>query len=106
VALYAWLPCLVHPEQDPTPQIQMMSRVLEKNPDHLRTLWYRGQLYKKTQQTNLAMRDFAHILKIKPSHIDAAREIRVHQIKRQTGPKSPSSPQKPSGIFGAFRKKT
>jgi len=106
VALYAWLHTLIHPEEDHRPQIEMMTKVLESNPDHIRTLWYRGQLYKRMQQTTKAMRDFTHIVNLKPSHVDAAREVRVHRMRRQTDPKeAPHSPKPGGGLFGAFRKK-
>lgn len=106
VALYAWLHTLVHPEQDPHPQIEILSKVLETSPDHIRTLWYRGQLYKKVQDAARAMRDFKHIVRVKPSHVDAARELRVYQMRRQTDPKAGPSSNKPAGLFGSFRKKT
>jgi len=106
VSLYAWLHTLVHSDQDPNPQIEMMSKVLESSPDHVRTLWYRGQLYKKVQNSAKAMRDFKHIVHVKPSHVDAARELRVYQMRRQTDPKAGPSSNKTPGLFGAFRKKT
>ncbi len=104
VALHAWLHTLVHPEEDHKTQLEWMNSVIEANPDHVRTLWYRGQLYKKMQQPSKAMRDFKHILEIKPSHVDAAREVRVHKMRRQTDPKSGPGSTKPTGLFG-FRKK-
>lgn len=106
VALYAWLHTLVFPDQDPHPQIDLLSKLLEANPDHVRALWYRGQLYKKVQQTSKALRDFKHVVQIKPSHVDAARELRVHQMRRQTDPKAGPLTPKPSGLFGSFRKKS
>jgi len=106
VALYAWLHTLVFPDQDPHPQIDLLSKVLETSPDHIKTLWYRGQLYKKVQNAAKALRDFKHIVHVKPSHVDAARELRVYQMRRQTDPKAGPSSTKTPGLFGSFRKKT
>ncbi len=106
IALYAWLHSLVFPDQDPHPQIDMLTKVLETSPNHVRTLWYRGQLYKKVQDSAKAIRDFKHIVRVKPSHVDAARELRVYQMRRQTDPKAGPSSNKTPGLFGSFRKKT
>ncbi len=106
VALYAWLYTLVHPGEDHRQQLELISKTLETNPDHVRALWYRGQLYKKTDQPSKALRDFKHIVAVKPNHVDAAREVRVYKMRRQTDPKSGASSPKPSGLFGAFRKKS
>jgi tetratricopeptide (TPR) repeat protein len=111
VALYAWLHTLVHPTEKHQTELNLISATLEKNPNHIQALWYRGQLYKKLQMTSRAMRDFKHIVELKPSHVNAAREVRVHKMRRQSDPRggggaSGGSSPRASGLFGAFRKKS
>lgn len=104
VALYAWLRSTQDKDASLAQLISLLDNALKASPDHVGALWYRGQLLKKAKQHNKAMRDFKQILEIKPKHVDAAREVRVHAMRRRSDPNSGSGSTKTGGLFG-FRKK-
>lgn len=101
-ALYGWLQGMNRTDNFGE-LIQLLDSALEKNSDNVRALWYRGQLLKKAGQDQRAIKDFKKIVDLKPNHVDAQRELRVHAMRRRTGPTNPNTP---SGIFGRFKKKT
>lgn len=98
-ALYAWL--LVQTGGDAEHALSLMNPALEREPENVKALWYRAQLYKKLGKETLAVRDCKKILQIKPQHVDAAREVRVYEMRKRTG--SPDSGR--GGLLGRFRKK-
>jgi curved DNA-binding protein CbpA len=123
-ALYAWLSAreLTHNFEEP---IGILDRAVEREPDNVRVRWYRGQLLKKIGHDGQAMRDFKHIVTLKPHHVEALREIRLHDMRKQSDPhsKKGSDPKmrrttsqagmskssdpnaKKSGMFGKWLKK-
>jgi hypothetical protein len=78
-------------------------------------------LYKRLGKTDMATKDFKRVADLNPRNIDAAREVRLHQMRGGRGsvpppassqkspppPKSDDSQQKTktSGIFGRLFKK-
>lgn len=98
-ALYAWL--LVQTGGDADQALALLNPALEREPENVKALWYRAQLYKKVGKEALALRDCKKILQVKPQHVDAAREVRVHEMRRRTG--APDSGR--GGLLGRFRKK-
>jgi curved DNA-binding protein CbpA len=98
-ALYAWLQGM-----DRTSGfddlIDMLDKALEGNAENVRALWYRGQLLKKAGKTLRAMKDFKAIVKLKPRHMEAQRELRVHSMRKRSG-----SQTNTSGLFDVFKKK-
>jgi hypothetical protein len=65
-------------------------------PNNVRVLWYRGQLYKRIGKLSRAMRDFRYVVERDPRHVDAQREIRLYNMRR--GERGTSIP--PSGGEG------
>lgn len=100
VGLYAWL--LVQTNGDVDQALALLNPAIEKETENVKALWYRAQLYKKAGKEVLAMRDCKRILQIKPQHVDAARELRVFEMRKRTG--SPPDSGR-GGLLGRFRKK-
>jgi cytochrome c-type biogenesis protein CcmH/NrfG len=76
----------------------MLGQALETEPNNQRALWYRGQLHKRAGHHNKATRDFKTLLEINPKHLDAQREVRLHEMRR-------SQPKEEKGILGKWFKR-
>ena len=100
VALYAWL--LAQVSGDVEQALGLINPAIEREPENVKALWFRAQLHKKAGKEPQAMRDCKRILQIKPQHVDAARELRVYEMRRRTG--SPPDSGR-GGLLGRFRKK-
>jgi curved DNA-binding protein CbpA len=71
--------------------IQVFDKILLANPEHRRSCWYRGNLLKRAGQESKAMKDFKHLLELDPHHLDAAREIRLYEMRKARGTTTPFS---------------
>lgn len=98
-ALYAWIQGLER-TGELADLIQVLDQAIEKDQGNVNALWYRGQLLKKAGNTLRAVKDFKEILKIKPRHMEAQREVRVHTMRKRSGAQAETS-----GFFGVFKKK-
>ncbi|MCA9633389.1 MAG: DnaJ domain-containing protein [Myxococcales bacterium] len=65
--------------------IQLLDRCVAQEPDNLRCRWYRGQLHKRADNVKAAIKDFRWVLEKNPRHVDAQREVRLYEMRRQTG---------------------
>jgi tetratricopeptide (TPR) repeat protein len=98
IALVAWL-AAQKPDANLEAPIKELDRALMIQPNNVRVLWYRGQLYKRLGKLGRAMRDFRYVVERDPRHVDAQREIRLYNMRRSD--RSTSIP--PSGGDGAGR---
>lgn len=98
VALYAWLKSMAGTPSDEL--IDMLNAALKQNGNNVRALWYRAQLLKKSGKNLLALKDFKKIVELKPNHVEAQRELRVHTMRKRSGGNTQTS-----GFFGVFKKK-
>jgi curved DNA-binding protein CbpA len=95
IALVAWL-VAQKPDANLEASIKELDRALMVQPNNVRVLWYRGQLYKRIGKLSRAMRDFRYVVERDPRHVDAQREIRLYNMRR--GERGTSIP--PSGGEG------
>ena len=122
-AMLAWLISLKPQNQsaDRTVEsIQMLDKALSMNDRCEKAYFWRGMLNKRVGKSESAYRDFRRAVDLNPHNIDAAREVRLHNMRG--GPRSRSSsppsvsrsspvPNKPSkadeksGLLGRFFKK-
>jgi tetratricopeptide (TPR) repeat protein len=120
LALLAWLISLKRDNQAPekiAECIQMLDRAVQLSDRCERAYLYRGMLYKRVNRHESAMRDFRRVVELNPQNIDAAREVRLHNMRggttrRSTPPGAQRSTQAPGpgkpeekGILGRFFKK-
>ncbi len=86
-AFHAWISSHL-PERQESGQfddlIAILERAVEKEPENQRCRWYRGQLYKRVGDTRRALRDFRWLVDQNPNHVDAQREVRLADMRRQT----------------------
>jgi curved DNA-binding protein CbpA len=89
-ALYAWLLHLMNPT-DPAPTDEMLSsleRALKAHPNSERAHYYRGVVLKRVKRDREALHHFRKALDINPRNVDAAREVRLAGMRRDSKPPS------------------
>jgi len=96
-ALYAWV-CAQSPRSQYDDLIALLGQALAQQPTNQRSLWYRGQLYKRTGNERRAAKDFRTLLEINPKHLDAQREVRLLDMRK-------TQPKEDKGILGKWFKR-
>jgi curved DNA-binding protein CbpA len=87
-ALYGWLLHLMNPG-DPAPldeMLQALDRAIKANPNSERTHYYRGVVLKRMKRDNEALQHFRAAVQINPRNVDAAREVRLAGMRRDSKP--------------------
>ena len=122
-AMLAWLISLKRENQTPekaVESIHMLDKAISMNDRCEKAYFWRGMLNKRVGKPEAAYRDFRKAVDLNEHNIDAAREVRLHNMRG--GPRSRSSsppsvtrsspvPAKPSkadeksGLLGRFFKK-
>jgi tetratricopeptide (TPR) repeat protein len=121
--MLAWLIALKPENQSPEKTkecIQMLDRAIAMSDKCEKGYYWRGALYKRLGRASHAIRDFRRAAELNPRNIDAAREVRLHQMRggrpsskppgaasNRPGPMAPRPEEnaKPGGIFGRLFKK-
>jgi curved DNA-binding protein CbpA len=89
-------------------KIAVLDRCLKMNNNCERAYFWRGMLYKRIDEMSKAMKDFKKAAEINPRNLDAAREVRLHNIRggpSSGGRKGPPQPETLGGLFGKLFKK-
>jgi tetratricopeptide (TPR) repeat protein len=118
LALAAWLGSLKAENQTPTATmvaIAELDKAIQLSHRCERAYFYRGQLHKRAGNARQAVKDFRKAAELNPRNIDAAREVRLYEMRLQRGsvpPPAPGAPKKgapeaakPGGLFGKLFKK-
>jgi tetratricopeptide (TPR) repeat protein len=120
-AMLAWLVALKpenHSPEKTLQGIQTLERAIAMNDRCEKAYHWRGMLFKRLGRTDLAVRDFRRAVDLNPRNIDAAREVRLYNMRGGRGSSKPPAqtrsstpsppkvddPEKP-GIFGRLFKK-
>jgi hypothetical protein len=119
MALLAWLEAQLPQWQSKTKtaeKILVLDSCLKKNPNCERAYFYRAMLHKRNEDQRKAIADFKKAADLNPRNLDAAREIRLYNMRG--GSKAPppmaggSGARKPAqepetlgGLFGKLFKK-
>jgi len=93
LALHAWLRAQLGELQNPEQASQIMAaldRAALKERESVSIRFYRGQVLNRLGREEEALRDFRFVLRHEPSHVDAARELRLHQMRKRSSEKRPS----------------
>jgi curved DNA-binding protein CbpA len=122
-AMLAWLISLKPENAAPAKaaeSIQMLDKALSMNDRCEKAFFWRGMLNKRVGKAEAAYRDFRKAVDLNPHNIDAAREVRLHNMRggprgRSSSPPAnsrsspvpakPSKPDEKSGLLGRFFKK-
>jgi tetratricopeptide (TPR) repeat protein len=123
-AMLAWLISLKPQNQSPDKaieSIQMLDKAISMNDRCEKAYFWRGMLNKRVGKAESAYRDFRKAVDLNHHNIDAAREVRLHNMRggprsRSSSPpsvsrsspipsKSPPKADEKSGLLGRFFKK-
>jgi curved DNA-binding protein CbpA len=84
VALVAWLDA-AKPNADLEAALKVLNECVKMEEVNLRVRWYRGQIQKRLGHERRAIEDFRYIVERDPRHVDAQRELRLHEMQRTAG---------------------
>jgi curved DNA-binding protein CbpA len=83
IAVVAW--CQAHggdaPEETLRASLAMLDRSVYGDRYCERAYYYRGVLHRRTGNDAAAFRDFSRVVQISPKHVDAQRELRLHEMR-------------------------
>jgi tetratricopeptide (TPR) repeat protein len=106
-ALLAWLIAVKPESQSPEKTaecIKMLDRAIKLNEKSEHARYWRGMLYKRLGRNDAALKDFRLVVEVNPRNIDAAREVRLHQMRggnasqtRSSSPPRPRASVRPGG---------
>ena len=115
LAALAWLESMKveNQNEDSTMKcIGMLNEALKRNPKFEKAVFYRAMLYKRLGRDRDAMNDFRLSVDLNPRNIDSAREIRLHNMRRDSrapGGRNSTKPPPPGAaaaqLFGKLFKK-
>jgi curved DNA-binding protein CbpA len=97
-------------------KVLILDRCVQKNANCERAYFYRGMLHKRADVPAKALKDFKKASELNPRNLDAAREVRLHNMrggatKPPPGLGGATTPSKPpptetlGGLFGKLFKK-
>lgn len=81
--------------------IAIFDDILRTDAMYERALFYRANLLKRSGQEEKAIRDYRMVVQINPKNIDAVRELRLYQMRREKKAKDEAGPL---GIGKFFKK--
>jgi tetratricopeptide (TPR) repeat protein len=93
LALHAWLRAQLGELQNPQLAAQIVAaldRAALKQRESVSIRFYRGQVLNRLGREEEALRDFRFVLRREPGHVDAARELRLLQMRKRSAEKRPS----------------
>ncbi|HEY6878341.1 MAG TPA: DnaJ domain-containing protein [Polyangiales bacterium] len=91
-ALYAWVLHLANPGADAPfdEMLRALDRAIKSNPRNERAHYYRGVTLKRLKRDAEAVRHFRLAAEINPHNVDAAREVRLASMRRDSKPPPPA----------------
>jgi curved DNA-binding protein CbpA len=99
-AMHGWL--LMQTHQGPDAPLQKITesldRAIELHVDHEKAQLYKAQLLKRLGKHPEALRHFKRVVSINPNNLDAAREVRVANMREEN--KDKSTVKNPAGFLG------
>ncbi len=111
VALYATVAAQRRGDGRMDDLIDLLDGAIRRDPKTERARFARGQIYKRMNRNDLAIKDFRWVAQQNPRNLEATREVRLYNM-RKGGPSSqrPSAGPKSgkegsSGFFGKFFKR-
>lgn len=84
--------------------VQQLDGAIEKSPRCERAYFARALVWKNIGRHDAALADFRMVVELNPKNLDAARELRVHEMRRGSGGKAGES-GKGAGLLGKLFKR-
>jgi hypothetical protein len=91
-------------------KVLILDRCIQKNPNSERAHFYRAMLYKRADVPAKALKDFKRAAELNPRNLDAAREVRLHNMRSGASKPPPAGGERTQsevlgGLFGKLFKK-
>jgi curved DNA-binding protein CbpA len=104
-ALYAWIRARRAgiSEEDLKECLEQLQAAVAKQSDNVRIRYYLGCVLKLSGKANQALREFRFVADNDPSNLDAVRELRLHDMRRQSKP--PGAAAEGAGLFSRLFKR-
>jgi len=104
LALFAWITAENREKagnKDFAEPLRQLNAAIDREPRCERAYFYRAMLYKRQGRLEVAVRDFKKAMELNPRNVDAAREVRLYEMRGgKPEPESPKSGSKDSGKPG------
>ncbi len=102
-ALYAWIRArrVGATEADINSSLEVLKGAVSKQDNNVKIRYYLAGVLKLSGQQAAALREFRFVAENDPSNLDAARELRLHDMRRHNVPESPPK----EGLFGRLFKR-
>jgi tetratricopeptide (TPR) repeat protein len=105
VALCAWIEAL-KPGADASQVTMELKRALRLAENNVKVHFYRGLVLQHLGRHDYALREFRTVLELDPKNLDAARQVRVYEMRLEKSPKGrPSLAPEPENAGGWFRRR-
>jgi thioredoxin-like negative regulator of GroEL len=100
--LHAWIRArkVGATEADIASSLEALKGAVVKQHDNVKIRYYLAGVFKLAGQENAALREFRFVAENDPSNLDAARELRLHDLRRNNAPPAASE-----GLFGRLFKR-
>jgi tetratricopeptide (TPR) repeat protein len=105
-ALHAWIQArrVQAASGDLGPYVKRLDEAVKRQTNNVRIHYYRACVLKLAGKNGEALREFRHVAEADPSNVEAARELRLHEMRRQSQP--PKEPDTASrGLLDRFFKR-
>jgi curved DNA-binding protein CbpA len=102
-ALYAWIRSrrADASEQDIVSSLAMLKKAIGKQNNNVKIHYYLACVLKAAGQGGAAMREFRYVAEHDPSNVDAARELRLHEMRKGQSKRPAADP----GLIGKLFKR-
>ena len=90
-------------EEDLATSLAMLKKAIAKQGNNVKIHYYLACVLKASGQTAAAIREYKYVAQNDPSNVDAAREIRLHEMRKGNSKQPPAAPE--AGLFGKLFKR-
>ena len=106
-ALYAWIRARKTgaSDQDIASSLDVLKGAVAKQTNNVKIRYYYAGVLKLSGHDNAALREFKFVADNDPSNLDAARELRLAEMRRQQGGSDKDGSSSDGGLFGRFFKR-
>lgn len=108
VVFHAWLASQRRPAPSPEQFSQWLGacrRIVSQEPQQPKLLYWYGQLLQRAGKPAEAISTFKKVVALRPQHIEAQRELRLHEMRSSKATTSTEPGEKKASLFDRFRKR-
>jgi tetratricopeptide (TPR) repeat protein len=106
-ALHAWIQARRLPpgQGDVTPFLKRLDEAVKRQANNVRIHYYRACVLKLAGKDGEALREFRHVHEADPNNVEAARELRLHEMRRHSHAPPADEQSESRGLLNRFFKR-